>query len=363
VAAAREEHDHERDDDDGRRYPEDLDPARRPLVHTGRLAHWAEARLRDSGLVRPLTERILTLLPGPRRLWIFVWALVPGLNAIASVLLDVRGSIWEQRTALVVVNYIALSVAIVIALWGSGRIARALDELRRAEAAAPFRELNNVVGPLALTVVAAAVFTVDAFVREGWTSALVRAPTWLVVGVPLWTFLWTYVWLQLGLDRLGQKRLNPDLARADPSLGLRPLGGVAFMGLWMFLAAVVPVVLTGLPDITGVLVGVLVLAAGLAAFFLSLFRLHRQMVEVKASELAIARDLYAQAYEPVRAERTLESLERQRGLLTAADALEKRAREIHEWPIDEGTVARVITITTSVIAITIGRLILDPFGL
>jgi hypothetical protein len=44
-------------------------------------------------------------------------------------------------------------------------------------------------------------------------------------------------------------------------------------------------------------------------------------------------------------------------------ALEKRAQAIHEWPIDEGILARVITIATSVIAITIGRLILDPLGL
>jgi hypothetical protein len=42
---------------------------------------------------------------------------------------------------------------------------------------------------------------------------------------------------------------------------------------------------------------------------------------------------------------------------------EKRAEAIHEWPIDEGTVARVITIVTSVIAVIIARLILDPFGL
>jgi hypothetical protein len=94
-----------------------------------------------------------------------------------------------------------------------------------------------------------------------------------------------------------------------------------------------------------------------------LLRLHRQMVEVKARELAIARELYAQAYEPVRAAPTLEALEQQRGLLGAADALEKRARAIHDWPIDEGTFARVLTITTSVIGITIARLILDPFGL
>ena len=87
------------------------------------------------------------------------------------------------------------------------------------------------------------------------------------------------------------------------------------------------------------------------------------MVDVKASELAAARELYAQAYEPVLTARTLEALERQHRLLGAADALEKRAQAIHEWPIDEGTMARVITIATSVIAITIGRLILEPLGL
>ena len=56
-------------------------------------------------------------------------------------------------------------------------------------------------------------------------------------------------------------------------------------------------------------------------------------------------------------------LEQQRNLLSAADALEKRAKAIHDWPIDEGTFARVITIATSVVAITIGRLLLNPFGL
>jgi hypothetical protein len=87
------------------------------------------------------------------------------------------------------------------------------------------------------------------------------------------------------------------------------------------------------------------------------------MVEVKTGEVAIARDLYAKAYEPVRTKPTLEALESQRSLLAAADALEKRARAIHEWPIDEGILAGVITIATSVIAVTVARLILDPLGL
>jgi hypothetical protein len=60
---------------------------------------------------------------------------------------------------------------------------------------------------------------------------------------------------------------------------------------------------------------------------------------------------------------TLDVLERQQRLLGAADALEKRAHAIHDWPVDEGIFARVLTIATSVVGITVARLILDPFGL
>jgi hypothetical protein len=47
------------------------------------------------------------------------------------------------------------------------------------------------------------------------------------------------------------------------------------MGLWMLLAALVPVVLTGVPDAVGFVLGIGVLGDRLAVFFLSLFRLHR----------------------------------------------------------------------------------------
>lgn len=66
-----------------------------------------------------------------------------------------------------------------------------------------------------------------------------------------------------GLDRLGREHLVPDAVNVDPGLGLRPLGGIAFMGLWMLLASLVPLVLTGLPDLVGVVIGLLVLAGAL----------------------------------------------------------------------------------------------------
>jgi hypothetical protein len=321
--------------------------------------------------LRPLTERILARLPGPRALWIAAWALIPWANAGANLLLDNGGTsaVWEQRRVLVILNYAALSFAVAITLWGTERIARRLETLGtdfkvlRREATEPFRAMNSVVGPLLATVATSIAFAVSAFLRDGLTSAMLRGATWLILGVALWTFLWTYASLQVGLSRLGREHLRREAVLVDPGLGLLPLGAVAFMGLWLLLAWLVPVLLTGLPDVVGVAISVFVLGGGLAAFFFSLLGLHRQMVEVKSSELTLARELYAQAYEPVRKARSLEALEQQHSVLSAADALEKRAHAIHDWPIGEGTWALVITIATSVLAITCARLILNPLGL
>ncbi|HXV57164.1 MAG TPA: hypothetical protein VD704_04780 [Gaiellaceae bacterium] len=325
---------------------------------------------RQTVRLRPLTERVLASLPGRREPWIAVWALVPWANAGANLLLDTgeRSAVWEQRTALVVVNYAALSLAVVVAVVGADLIARRVEALGATTAkvlegvpAASFRELNSSWGPL-LAAAATALAFGGSLIGEGWVPALLRAATWFVLGTAIWTFLWTYGSLQLGLNRLGRAHLRRDAALVDPGLGLRPLGAVAFLGLCLLLAWLVPVLVTGLPDVVGFAIGLAVLAGGLGAFFFSLVGLHRQMVAVKDSELQLARELYAEAYEPVRAERTLAALERQHTLLGAADALEKRARGIHDWPVAEGTWAWVIGIATSVVAIACARLILRPFG-
>lgn len=318
-----------------------------------------------------LTERILARLGDPRAAWIAAWATVPWLNAGANLLLGTKrtSAVWEQDDVLVVLNYATISFAVVVSLWGAARVTRRLEALRSTRSAAlegdgeTFRGMSSSAGPLVLSGVAALAFGASTLVADGWVPALLRGATWFVIGIALFTYLWTYGCLLLGLNRLGRERLFPDPVHVDPGLGLQPLGGIASTGLWMLLVWLVPVLLTGLPDVVGAVIGMLVLIAVLAAFFLSLLRLHWQMVEVKASELAIARDLYAQAYEPLRETRTLEALERQHGLLAAADALEKRASAIHEWPFAERTPTLVLTVVTSVVAMTIGRLILDPFGL
>jgi hypothetical protein len=80
------------------------------------------------------------------------------------------------------------------------------------------------------------------------------------------------------LGRIGKHHIRRDAALVDPGLGLLPVGAVAFMGPWLLLAWLVPIGLTGLPDVVGVVIAVVLLVAGLGAFFLSLLGLHRQMV-------------------------------------------------------------------------------------
>ena len=156
--------------------------------------------------LRPLAQRILDDLPGLPVLWLGAWALVPWLNAAANLLLDTgeRSAVWEQGRGVVILNYAALSFAIVVTVLGAERLARRVEALGATTSNvltsvpnAPFREMNSSRGPLLAAVVTAVAFAVGALIRDGWVPALLRGATWLVLGIALWTLLWTYASLQL----------------------------------------------------------------------------------------------------------------------------------------------------------------------
>ncbi|MDQ3991346.1 MAG: hypothetical protein M3245_03420 [Actinomycetota bacterium] len=322
----------------------------------------------------PLTERILSRLPGPRLPWMVAWALVPWLNAAVVLAFRRSGVIRPAPDPVVeLLNRAAFSLAVLLSLWGAARIAEGIGSLRPAlsRVIEPdpgggdrlFEGMGSTVGPLALTAVAGAVLPLEEALGGDPVAAAIEAVTWAVLGIPVWTAFWVYVKLQAGLIRLGRRTLTLEPYPGDRSLGLRPVGRLAFTGFWMLFGAGGPLVLTAYTDLPGVVAGTAVLVAGVVMFFLSLRRLHEQMVAAKERELVTARHLYRQAYQPLRDRPTLEALQRQAGVLSAAEALEKRAERIQEWPFDEATFARVVTIASSVSAIIIGRLILDPVGL
>jgi hypothetical protein len=322
------------------------------------------------GLGRPLTEKVLSRLPGPRRLWIVVWALVPWLNLAVVALPNGFGQGRLMNPLAEILNRAAVSVAILLSLWGTARI---FERLRRLppvlsavieqderDVAALFRGMDSKAVPLVLTAASVLILPIDEALTGDIRAALIQALTWMIIGIPLWTAIWTYLSVQLGLRSLGRGHLTLQTYQGDRSLGLRPVGQLAFTGFWLLLGVVAPLVVTNASDIPGAAVGILVLLAGLALFFLSLRGVHRQMVIIKHRELDIARALYMQAYQQVRDQPTLKVLEQQAGLLTAAEALEKRAERIQAWPFDETTFAQVLTIASSATAGILARLIADP---
>jgi len=94
-----------------------------------------------------------------------------------------------------------------------------------------------------------------------------------------------------------------------------------------------------------------------------MWRLHRQLLEAKRRHLAWARSLYTEAYEPVRENVTLEAIRERAPLVSAAEAIEKRAGLIQEWPFDDRTMTRIVAISTGVVTAIISRMVLRSVGL
>jgi hypothetical protein len=279
---------------------------------------------------------------------------------------------WSERTdhSAEALNRLAVSFALVLSLWGTSRISEQLERLRLAEMVREevplerlFRGVDSIAIPLILTLGVGLLLPLDEAIGGDPVAAAIQFVTWLLIGLPLSTAVWVYTCVQVGLHRLGRGELTLDGYHGDRTLGLQQLGTLAFTGFWMLLGTLGPLALTGADDVPSVLVTTAVLVVGISLFFLSHMGLHRQMSAVRDHELRRARRLYEEAYRPVQEHSTLQRLQEQSGLLSAADNLERRAERIQAWPFDEGTFARAVTIASSAMATIIARLLLAPTGL
>jgi hypothetical protein len=334
----------------------------------------AHSAMGEDNQPEPLTERVLSRLPGPRLLWIVVWVLVPWIHALVALMLQASGHFepWEDVAAQVL-NRVGFSLAIFLSLWGASKIARGLKSLKsdllslitgEDDPTEPFRGMGSTGAPTLLTVGTVIVFAGQSVVQHNsWLRGIVTGGAWLPAGIAFWTFVWVYLNLHIGLNRFGRFPLSLQTYPGDRSLGLRPIGRLAFTGFWTFVVLLSSLVVSAAANQLGLVIGLLVLLVGVALFFLSLRRLNRQMVAVKQGQIAWAQHLYAQAFEPVREAETLEAVVGQSGALSAAEALEKRAERIQEWPFDEATFARVVTISSTVVAAIVARVLLAPFDI
>jgi hypothetical protein len=109
----------------------------------------------------PLTERLLSRVPGPRAAWVLVWAAIPvvaGLLPSAYV-----ASVGVRPVSVRLLAGLVFAYVVVLAFWAVGRFTRegnlvegSVDQLAAGpeQAAGPvFRGMASTMGPLVLTLV------------------------------------------------------------------------------------------------------------------------------------------------------------------------------------------------------------------
>jgi hypothetical protein len=177
------------------------------------------------------------------------------------------------------------------------------------------------------------------------------------------TLFWVYLALLVGLDRVGREPMKLGSFPEDLSLGLGPVGTTVFDAFLIFCVITVPFLLGSLMDRLDLAIGLAFFGAGVGAFFLSVWRLHRQMVETKRMHVAHTASVYGEMYEPLRAQMTPATLQACATPLNAAEGLARRALAIQEWPFDDRTMTRIVAISTGVATAVIARSVLSAIGL
>src|SRR5918994_2589670 len=287
---------------------------------------------RPADAMRPLTERMLGRLPGPRVAWLLAWAAVP----VAAGLLpgSYLATVGAQPLPVRLLTGLVYGYAVVLAFWAVGKftregttVERSVDQLAAGpgQAATPvFLGMASTKGPLALTLVFAAVTVWRPAMLGDLGVALLWLPVTLLVNLPLLTAVWIYLALLLGLNRLGRRSLSLTAFPEDLSLGLGEVGRLAFTAFWIYGAGCAPVLLINVAYPLRLLLTLGLFLLGVGIFFACLEGLRRQLLAARRHYLAWARQLYARAYEPVRSGSPT-ALGEQAQPLQAAEVIQRRA--------------------------------------
>lgn len=138
---------------------------------------------------------------------------------------------------------------------------------------------------------------------------------------------------------------------------------MAFRAFGFFAVISILLAIFGGPDLHAAIFNLALLLVAAALLFVSLTRLHQQVMIAKNRYLTEAHRLYAQAFETLNHPISLEALTARAPSLNAVEALERRIAAIQEWPLNEGLIARIAAIVTGLTAAILARFILSRIGL
>src|SRR5215216_5032239 len=209
----------------------------------------------------PLTERLLSRLPGPRAAWVLAWAAIPVVAGLLPG--SYLATVGTKPLPVKLLTGLVFAYAVVLAFWAVGRFTRESDLVERSvdqlaagpeQATTPvFRGMASTQGPLALTLVFVMVTVWRTSVVGDLGAALVWLPVAVLLNLPPMTAVWAYLALLVGLNRLGRRTLSLTAFPQDLSLGLSEVGRLAFTAFWIYGTGFAPVLVVNVANPVGLL--------------------------------------------------------------------------------------------------------------
>lgn len=350
-------------------------------MQTAYLGHrsWLTSVIEGSGY-RPLTELVLTRLGRSRRALVVGLLVLPWARDLIVYLLFRDGHlVGEGWLASRAPTALTNSYLIALSIWGAARVARKLAALHDADgrldtdaraAAWPSTwSAKWLVPPILLAVLMTAVVEAGRVVELGAPAAtatplpfVINALLGFVMRLAPMTGFWTAVLVLGSLARLGVSRVRPEDFPPDRSLGMRPVGDLAFDVFWMSTAAFIPMFLFRSPSLLDVVLTLVFFVVAGAVLVVALWHLHVAMARTKAICLDAARTRHAKAYRMALEDADGRDVERRAHALAVAEALQRGAESIHEWPLDERMIRWVALIGAGVTTGVVVRLLSLSLG-
>ncbi|MBA2255173.1 MAG: hypothetical protein H0W07_08675 [Chloroflexi bacterium] len=335
----------------------------------------------EAGGYRPLTEFVLGRLGSLRPAWVVVLVLLPWLrDAVQFVLFRDAGLVGDGWITARAPTAVTNSYLILLSIWGAARVTRQLVALEGTDTGAgrddgPMTARAGtpaawLVPPVLLALLLTLVIEAGRIAEFGVAAAretplpfALGAVIGFVMRLAPMTAFWTAVIVLVSLSRLGAPRVRPENFPPDRSLGMRPVGELAFSVFWLATAAFVPIFVIRSPSMLDVALSLGFFAVAGSVLVLALWRLHTAMARSKVICVEAARTRYAKAYRAALEDTDARDVERRAHGLAVAEALLRGADSIQEWPLDERMIRVVALIGVGVTTGVTVRLLTLPLGI
>jgi hypothetical protein len=156
------------------------------------------------------------------------------------------------------------------------------------------------------------------------------------------TFLWVFLSSMIAIYKMGRLPLKLKIFTDDRTLGLKPFANTSLHLITIYVVAILltfPIFLY--PNFAVEISLTIFLVPGLFFFLVPLLGLHKKMRSVRAEKSAMIGLRHSRVMNEVESTGEGPLNERLVNELLAIDAIKREIHQMHEWPFDIGTIARL----------------------